>query len=97
MSLLQSLRTEPALRRPAIATIALTSVVVIADRVLTAVFTDVVDGSAAFPVWLPQAGTSGETVVFYTLLLNFLQFVALPATLMWLAYAYGRYTAASAD
>lgn len=97
MSLLQSFRTEPSLRRPAVVAAALLTLVIIGERVLTTVFTGVTEGSATLPMWLPQAGTTGETVVFYTLLLNVLQFVAIPATLMWLAYAYGHYTAGSAD
>ena len=93
MSLLQSFRTEPALRRPAITVIILTTAVLIGDRLLTAVFAGVLEGSLGFPVWFPQFSAIGQTVLYYTLLLKFLQFIAVPVALVWLAYAYGRYTA----
>ena len=97
MSLRQSLRTEPSLRRPAIVVTVLITATLIGERVLTAAFTGVLDGSAAFPVWLPRLSTIGETVVFYTLLLEALKFIAIPMALVWLAYAYGRYTAVDSD
>jgi hypothetical protein len=75
----------------------LISTVLIGERVMAAVFTGVEEGSFAFPVWLPQASTFSETVMFYTLFLKFVQYIAIPATLLWLAYAYGRDTADSAD
>ena len=93
MSLLQSFRTEPSLRRSAITVIMLITAVLIGDRLIAAASAGVVEGSSEFPVWLPQFGTIGRTFLYYTLLLEFLQFIALPVALMWLAYAYGQYTA----
>ena len=93
MSLLELLRTEPSLRRPAIVVIVLITTTLLGERVLTAVFDSVLEGSSIMPMWLPQLGTIGKTVTFYMLLLDFLHFIAIPVTLMWLAYAYGRRTA----
>ena len=96
MSLLQSVRTERSLRRPALAVILLVVTAVFGELILTAVIEGVLEGSA-FPVWLPQLGTIGQTVLYYSLVLKFLQLILIPAGLMWLAYAYGRYTAMQTD
>jgi hypothetical protein len=54
----------------------------------------VIDGRGGFPLWLPHFGTLGKTYTYYLLFFDFLRFVALPAALMWVAYAYGRYRSA---
>lgn len=48
---------------------------------------------SGFPVWLPELGSIGETIVFYSMLFDILKFVVLPAILLWLAYQYGRFSA----
>ena len=97
MSLLQSFRTERSLRRPSLAVVFLVMTAVLGELVLTTVIEGVLEGSSAFPVWLPQFGTIGQTVLYYSLLLKFLQLILIPAALMWLAYTYGRYTATQTD
>ena len=97
MSLLQSVRTEPTLRNPALAVVLLGVTAVLGELVLTTVFERVLEGSSAFPVWLPQFGTIGQTVLYYSLLLRFLELILIPVALMWLAYAFGRYTAVQTD
>ena len=96
MSLLQSVRTERSLRRPAFAVVLLITTALFGELLLTTVIEGVLEG-AAFPVWLPQFGTIGQTVLYYSLLLRFLQLVLVPAALMWLAYAYGQYTTVQTD
>lgn len=80
---------NPSLRRPALALVGLLATVLIGDRVLNTVISGVLERGADFPVWLPHFSSVGETVLFYTLLFDVLKFVAVPATLLWLAYAYG--------
>ena len=86
MSRLQSLREDPSLRRPVIAFAVVLAAVVGGEVLLTAAFAD---AGAGVPAWLPQFGTVGQTVLLYSLLSNVLSYVALPATLFWVGYAYG--------
>ena len=67
--------------------------VLVGERLLTIAFDDVRQGSSGFPVWLPELGSIGETIVFYSTLFDVLKFVAIPAVLLWLGYQYGRYSA----
>lgn len=96
MSLLRSVRRERSLRRPTLLLVALLAVVLTAELALTTAFDGFEDG-AGFPAWLPQLGSVGETVVFYLLALDLLKFVAIPATLVWFGYAYGRYSATDSN
>lgn len=90
MSLIASLREEPSLRRPGIVLAGLLATVLIGERLLTNAVTGVRQGPTAFPVWLPELGSIGETIVFYSMLFDFLKFVAIPAVLLWLACQFGR-------
>lgn len=99
MSVLRSLRTDPAVRRAAIVLVALAVFVAAADRVL-AVAVAPSRGDAVIAPWLPRLGTPGETVMYYLLFVTVLKVVVLPAALLWTGYVYGRHTAtadASAD
>jgi len=91
MALLGSLRDDPHLRRPAVASLLLLTVVLLGDQVLTVAFADI--GGSGLPAWLPLSGTIGQTVAFYLLFFDVLKYIALPVTLLWLAYAYGRHRA----
>jgi len=91
MSLLHSLRDDPSLRHPAVAFILLLTVVLLGERVLAGAFANI--SGSGLPGWLPQFGTTGQTVTYYLLAFDVLQFIALPVTLLWLAYAYGRHRA----
>ncbi|MFC6939315.1 hypothetical protein ACFQE8_04975 [Salinirubellus sp. GCM10025818] len=93
MALIASFREEPSLRRPGIALLGLLTMVLIGERLLTIAVDGVRHGSAEFPVWLPELGSIGGTIVFYSLLFDVVKFVAIPAVLLWLAYQYGRYSA----
>lgn len=94
MSVLKSLRNEPSLRRPTIILIVLAVTVLIGEHLLRTAFAGFREGSSGFPVWLPQLSSAGETVLFYIMLFGFLKFIAIPVTLVWLGYAYGRFSAA---
>ncbi|WEL22540.1 hypothetical protein HBNXHr_2497 [Halorhabdus sp. BNX81] len=63
------------------------------ERIVVSTLEGIVNGAGDFPLWLPRLGTLGETFVYYLLFFDFLKFVVLPITLMWIAYAYGRYSA----
>lgn len=91
MSLLASLREEPSLRRPAIVLVGLLAAVLVGEWLLTIAVADIRSGASSFPVWLPEFGSIGETLVVYGLLFDFLKFVVIPAVLLWLAYQYGRH------
>ncbi|MBX0298171.1 hypothetical protein [Haloarcula nitratireducens] len=93
MALIALFREKPSLRRPGMALLGLLTMVVIGERLLTLAVEGVRQGSTEFPVWLPELGSVGETIVFYSLLFDVLKFVAIPAVLLWLAYQYGRYSA----
>ncbi|MFC7026376.1 hypothetical protein ACFQH8_18190 [Halomicroarcula sp. GCM10025710] len=69
----------------------------VGEFVLTSAIKGVLEESAAFPVWLPQFGTIGQTIVYYSRALNFVQLILIPLALMWLAYAYGQYSATQTD
>jgi hypothetical protein len=81
---------DPTLRRPAALLAVLIATVAIGERALTIALDGVGEGAATVPAWLPRLGTIGETVVFYAALFDALKFLAVPAALVWLAYAYGR-------
>lgn len=91
MSVIGLLRTEPSLRRPAFALTALLAVILVGERVVETTIDRVIDGAGGFPLWLPQLGSVGKTVTYYLIFFDFLKFIVLPITLMWIAYAYGRY------
>ncbi|WP_255195360.1 hypothetical protein [Halorarius litoreus] len=95
MSLIASFREEPSLRRPGIALVGLLTMILIGERLLTMAVDGVRQGSSGFPVWLPELGSIGETIVFYSMLFDVLKFIAIPAVLMWFAYQYGRYSAST--
>ena len=97
MSLLRSLRDEPSLRRPAALLAVLVPLVLLGELLLRVAVDDIREGASGFPAWLPPFGTIGETVLFYTTLLNVFEYVAVPAVLVWLAYAYGRYSVTEAS
>lgn len=82
---------ESSLRRPVVVLALLVATVLISEPVLTDAFDGIRDGSSSFPVWLPQFGSIGQTVLVYIMFFDFLKFILIPMILMWLAYAYGRY------
>jgi len=95
MAVIDPLRTEPSLRRPVFACTVLLAAILFSERIVEPTFVRVVNGAGDFPLWLPRLGMLEETqtLVYYLLLFDFLKFVVLPITLMWIAYAYGRYSA----
>lgn len=93
MSVIGPLRTEPSLRRPVFACTVVLAVILFGERIVEPTLERIVNGAGFFPLWLPRLGTLGETFVSYLLFFDFLKFVVLPITLMWIAYAYGRYSA----
>ena len=95
MSLIASFRKEPSLRRPGIILLGLVATILIGERLLTVAFAGVRQGSSGFPVWLPELGSIGQTIVFYSMLFDILKFIVLPAVLPWLAYQYGRFSAST--
>ncbi|WP_436927600.1 hypothetical protein [Halosimplex amylolyticum] len=93
MALIASSREEPSLRQPGIVLLCLLAMVLIGERLLTIAVDGVRQGSSGFPVWLPEIGSIGETIVFYSMLFDVLKFVVIPVVLLWLAHQYGRYSA----
>ena len=93
MSLIASFREEPSLRRPGIILLGLLATVLIGERLLMIAIAGVRSGTSGFPVWFPELGSTGETILFYSLLFDVLKFVAIPTILLWLAYQYGRHSA----
>lgn len=93
MSLIASFREEPSLRRPGIVLLGLLATLLLGERLLTMAVAGVRQGSSGFPVWLPELGSIGETIVLYSVLFDVLKFVVLPAGLLWIAYRYGRFSA----
>jgi uncharacterized membrane protein YhdT len=93
MSLIASFREEPALRRPGIVLLGLLTLVLIGEWLLTIAVSGIRQGSSGFPVWLPEIGSIGKTIVFYSMLFDVLKFIVIPGVLLWLAYQYGRYSA----
>lgn len=82
------------LRRPVAAVAAVLAVVLIGERLLgTGLASRQATGE--LPAWLPQFGALDQTVVAYATLFDLLKFVVLPAALVWVGYAYGRYRADS--
>lgn len=75
-------------RRPALVLATLLIAIAVGEWVLAAAFADV--GAGRLPAWLPQFGSVGETVVLYIRLVDVLTYVGVPATLVWLGYAFGR-------
>lgn len=94
MSPLNSFRSEPAIRRPAIMLVVLLAIVILGELLLTNAFSSI--GTSGFPGWLPQVGSAGSTVLFYNLLMDVLKYVFVPLTAIWLSYAYGRHQSSSA-
>ncbi|MFC7132685.1 MULTISPECIES: hypothetical protein [Salinibaculum] len=93
MSLIAPFREEPSLRRPGIILLGLLTTILVGERLLTMAVAGVRQGSSGFPVWLPELGSIGETIVFYSMLFDMLKFIVLPAGFLWLAYQYGRFSA----
>lgn len=93
MSLIRPFHEEPSLIRPGIILVGLLATVLIGERLLTIAVAGVRSGASGFPVWLPELGSVGETIVLYSMLFDVLKFVAIPAVLLWLAYQYGRHSA----
>lgn len=93
MGLIAPFREEPSLRRPGIVLLALLTIVLVGEWLFSTAVDGVRQGSSEFPVWLPELGSVGETIVFYSLLFDVMKFVAIPAGLLWLAYQFGRYSA----
>jgi uncharacterized membrane protein YhdT len=92
MSLIASFRGEPSLRRPGMILLGLLAAILIGERLLTMAVAGVSQGSSGFPVWVPELGSIGETIVFYGILFDVLKFIVLPVVLLWLAYQYGRFS-----
>lgn len=92
MTLIRSLRNDPALRYPALSAILLLTITILSEGILRAEFSNISVGSE-LPAWLPQFGSTGQTVFYYILFFDLLKFVALPIALLWLAYAFGRHSA----
>lgn len=84
----QSLRPETTLRRPAMVLLVLLTVIILGDVALASAFGSI--STSGVPGGLPQVGTAGETVLFYTRPMGFLKYVLVPLTALWLAHAYGR-------
>lgn len=84
-------------RLPAVAVVALLVVVPLGELVVANAIEAIAERGAAFPYWLPQFGSVGETAVVYFMLFDFLKFVAAPVALVWLGYALGRRRGESAD
>lgn len=93
MSLIAAFREDPSLRRLGIILLGLVATIVIGERLLTVAVAGVRQGTSGFPVWLPELGSIGETLVFYSMLFDVLKFIVLPTVLLWLAYQYGRVSA----
>ena len=92
MPLIESFSKEPTLRRPALVLVGLLATVLIGERLLTVAVAGVRQGSSSFPVWLPEFGSIGKTIVVYGMLFDFLKFIVIPGVFLWLAYQYGRYS-----
>jgi hypothetical protein len=95
MSQVTALRTERSLQLPAILSVGLVGVTLVGDRLLEIAFSGFATGASDLPVWLPQLGTVGQTAVIYLVAMDFLRYIAIPASLIWLAYSYGRYVSSS--
>ncbi|MDS0260917.1 hypothetical protein NDI56_16065 [Haloarcula sp. S1CR25-12] len=91
MSLVKALRTELSFQLPVIFCLGLLAVTAIGNELLRIAFSGFATGSADLPVWLPQLGSVGQTAVLYITVMEFLKYIAIPASLIWLAYSYGRY------
>ncbi|WP_225334450.1 hypothetical protein [Halomicrobium urmianum] len=93
-----SLRSEPSLRTALAALVAPLVAIVAGEAALTRIAVTAVSGGGV-PAWFPQAGSVGETMVFYATVFDLLTFVAVPAALLWLGYAVGyhRATAETAE
>lgn len=88
---------DPHLRRPVIVLSMLLMVVLSGEYTLTVAFAGIGEGATDFPVWLPRLDSVGETVVFYTTIFDAIKFVAVPVTVIWLAYNYGRHYSTLSD
>jgi len=95
MTLVKALRTERSLQLPVILFVGLLSITLIGDRLLEIAFSGFATGATDLPMWLPQLGSAGQTAVFYIMAMEFLRYIAIPASLIWLAYSYGRYVSGS--
>lgn len=82
---------DRSLRRPFFVLLVLVTVVVSGEHALTVAFAGIGEGTTDLPVWLPRLGSVGETVLFYTTLVDALKFIAIPVSVIWLAYNYGRH------
>ena len=89
MSLLHTLREERLPRRPLLALVAVVVSVVVGEFLVARGLDRAVDGPG-FPPWLPAFGSIGETAVIYAQLFGVLQFVVVPALLVWFGYELGR-------
>lgn len=78
-------------RPPALVLTVLVAIVVVGNRALWRSLDGVGGGQGTdFPFWLPQIGSIGRTAVFYAMVFDFVTFVVIPGTLLWLGYALGR-------
>jgi hypothetical protein len=97
MELTQSIRRDPTLRRPVVVLGSLFATVLIGEYLLMEFVIGVSDDVTTLPAWLPQFSMVGKTVVYYALFFDFLKFIAIPLTLVWLGYAFGRYRTANSN
>ena len=87
------LRGRSAPRRPVVVLAGLLVLVFVGEGALRVAFGGGSGGVSSLPPWLPRFGSVGETVFAYALLFDALKFVAVPAALVWVGYAYGRRSA----
>jgi len=90
MSLAKTLRTERSLQPPLILFIGLVAITLVGNRLLEIAFSGFATGDANLPMWLPQLSSAGQTAVLYIFAMDILRYIAIPASLIWLAYSYGR-------
>jgi len=93
MSLLPTLRRTRLPRRPSAALLATVAALLAGEWLLWTTVERVTNGTGEFPVWLPQFGSIGQTVVAYATVFDVLTFVVLPVVLVWIGYALGRRSA----
>ena len=86
----------PSLRRSIVALVTLVVVLLIGEHILASVTYNMLYGTGVFPVWFPHFRVVGTTLFAYNLFFDFLKFIAIPATLVWVGYVYGRYTTITA-
>lgn len=91
MALLPLRRNDSALRLPVSVFTVLLVIVLLGEFFMEPMFIAALQGATSLPPWLPQFQMTGKTVGFYMFLLKILEFIAIPAVLIWVAYAYGRH------